>query len=72
MTLWTIVPIEDIYLQDYVPQYEEMDYAGTKLLVEKNEDGRYKVSRILSSNPADFLRSELQPGCFLEMNLSKL
>ena len=68
MALWTIVPIEDIYFQEYVPQYEEIDYDGTKVLMEKTEDGRYRVSRVLSSNPVDFLRSEIQPGCFLEMN----
>ena len=66
MTLWTIVPEELILGQkpDMSP-YEEIEFAGTKMLVEKIAAGQCRIVRLLSTDPADYLRSELQPGLVL-------
>ncbi|MPL60604.1 hypothetical protein SDC9_06165 [bioreactor metagenome] len=68
MILWTVVPLEAIFAgaDTQLPQYEEIEYEGTKLVVEKSVSGQMKVVRVLTTNPADYLRSEFQPGAVLK------
>lgn len=65
MIIWTVFPEEMVLkntLEEEVPQYEEIEYGGTKVMVEKISPSQYRIVRILSSNPQDYLRPELQPG----------
>jgi len=66
MTLWSILPAEMI-LDNVVspPDYEEIEYSGMKCLVEKIGPRQCKVVRLLTTNPSDYLRAELQPGTIL-------
>lgn len=65
MIIWTVFPEEMVLkntLEEGVPQYEEIEYGGTKVMVEGISPSQYRIVRILSSNPQDYLRPELQPG----------
>lgn len=64
MILWTIVPEEVVYRDQNqpVPVYEEIEYIGQKVVAQKISQNEFRVVRLLSTNPADYLRSELQPG----------
>ncbi|WP_094607547.1 hypothetical protein SPSIL_023740 [Sporomusa silvacetica DSM 10669] len=65
MVLWTVMPMEIILSQEYQPNYEEIEYAGTKMMVEKTANNEYRVVRILSTDPQDYLRNDIQPGAVL-------
>lgn len=66
MILWTVMPIELVFTQDsFSNPYEEIDYDGVKVLVERNSATEARIVRLLSTDPAHFLRPDLQPGCLL-------
>ncbi|MBP2635881.1 MAG: YlzJ-like protein [Firmicutes bacterium] len=63
MVLWTIVPEEAIFAESIQPVvYEEMQYLGQKVMVEKISPNQFRVVRLLTTAPADYLRNDLQPG----------
>jgi hypothetical protein len=66
MLLWTVMPL-DLVLNgvENVIAYEELDYAGVKVQVEKLSPLECRIVRILSTQPEDYLRPELQPGSTL-------
>ena len=66
MILWTVLPLE-IVLEgfDTQPNYEEIDYAGLTVVVERLSPVQCRVIRILSTDPQDYLRADLQPGTVL-------
>ena len=66
--LWTIMPMELVTASagdQEIPVLEELEYQGIMLQVSKISAVEYKVVRILTTNPKDYLRSELQPGSIL-------
>jgi hypothetical protein len=66
MTLWTILPTEMILSNMNIPTvYEEVTCNNMKLLVEKVGSTQYMVSRLLTTDPQDYLRPEMQPGTIL-------
>lgn len=66
MTLWTILPTEMILSNMDIPTvYEEVTCNNMKLLVEKVGSTQYMVSRLLTTDPQDYLRPEMQPGTIL-------
>lgn len=69
MIIHSIVPPENIFPanQDDFSQQMECKWNGIPLLVEQNSH-QCKVIRIMSSNPCDYLRNEIQPGSFLYLN----
>jgi len=66
MILWSIIP-EELMLNDVnsLPIYDEIEWHGMKCVVEKTNSDQYKVIRILTTNPSEYLRPELQPGTIL-------
>ena len=70
MIIYTPMPIEEV-LKDYdkVKEFKEIDYQGKKLQVETLENGQYKIARILSSSPQDYLDPKLQPGVILQRDV---
>lgn len=66
MILWTVLPVELVLAEEsFSSPYEEIEYDGVKMLVEKSSDTEARIVRLLSSDPAHFLRPDLQPGCLL-------
>lgn len=66
MTLWSVVPVEivldNVALQ---PAYEEIECSGMKCLVEKTGPTECRVVRLLTTDPSEYLRTDLQPGTIL-------
>lgn len=44
---------------------EERVIDGVRVIFNRNSDTTWSVARIISTNPADYLRPELQPGCLM-------
>jgi len=66
MTLWSVVPVE-IVLSNVAPPpvYEEIECSGMKCLVEKTGPTECRVVRLLTTDPSEYLRTDLQPGTLL-------
>lgn len=61
--LYTPMPLEAVYgWENKTPQYQELEMGGAKLLVEPMGMDKCRVVRLISTNPADYLRNEFQPG----------
>ena len=70
MILWTVMPLDVVFPPaENAPSYEEVDVDGTKLIVERLSATEAKVIRIISSNPADFLNPNYQPGTRLTYSI---
>ena len=66
MTLWSIVPVELILDNEAPsPAYEEIVCNGMKCLVEKTNSTECRVVRLITTDPSEYLRTELQPGTIL-------
>lgn len=67
MIIWTIIPQEAIWPGDSssLTEYEQVEYHGVQVLVEDIGGGQCRIARILTTNPADYLRTDLQPGAIL-------
>jgi hypothetical protein len=72
--LYTIVPIEYIFAVEEIEDDQsekqkdediEITKEGVSLLVQSLAPGQYKVTRIISTNPNDYLRPEWQPGVIM-------
>ncbi len=68
MILHTILPPEMIFPNDY--QYgakqKLITRNGVPLIVEQTGT-MYKVVRVMSSNPQDYIRSDIYPGTFISI-----
>jgi len=66
MTLWSILPAE-LVLNDVEkpPVYEEIQCNNIKMIVEKISPTQCKVSRLLTTDPQDYLHPQIQPGSIL-------
>ncbi|NLJ75702.1 MAG: hypothetical protein GX325_00360 [Peptococcaceae bacterium] len=48
------------------PEYKEIKYKGVPVLVEKTDSGEQKIVKLLSTDPADYLKQEMLPGNLIE------
>lgn len=67
MTIWTVVPPESLYAAA-APRESQRRAAvcdGVLLEVAQTSATQCEIVRILSTDPADFLTPELQPGAQL-------
>lgn len=74
MTLmWTVLSSDEVWA-GYGARMEapqEVQYGGYKMLVLPLGDGSARIERLLSLNPAHYLRPECQPGTRIRMPLSE-
>ncbi|GIN83641.1 hypothetical protein J6TS2_00270 [Heyndrickxia sporothermodurans] len=63
MILYTTVPQEMIFAEEdeQFLKYKSIIYKGVPVQVEQIES-YYRIIRVLSSNPYDFMDSDLTPG----------
>ena len=64
MVIYSIVPSEVIFRNDYEKVYSESEYIeidNIKLEVKK-------IHRIISTDPFDYLKSEYQPGRIIHLS----
>lgn len=60
--LWTIVPSDMLLDAEDTFAVAEMSVGRATVVVHVAADGSRRVERLLSTNPADYLRPEWQPG----------
>lgn len=66
--IYTIVPISQIINQnENIQACEEMTINGVRCYVEKINDFEYKIMRIHTSNPQNYLKQNLQPGTIINL-----
>lgn len=60
------MPEELVFGQESVQSpYEEIEYAGARMLVEKVSGNQCRIVRLISTDPGDYLRQDIQPGLVL-------
>ncbi|MBC9786020.1 hypothetical protein GJ688_16185 [Heliobacillus mobilis] len=64
MILYTPLPMEMVLkgLESDMPTMSILSYKGRTVMGYKMGDGRYELTRILSTDPKDFLQPDFQPG----------
>lgn len=64
MILYTIYPPEVIFhREEEAPKRREVTLeGGVRLELTADADGQYRVNRLISTNPADYLDPRFQPG----------
>ena len=67
--MWTIIPPELIWegVEAKPKELLQMKWQGTQVLVEPMAFARGKIVQVLSTEPNDFLRPELQPGLIIDV-----
>ena len=66
MIIWSIVPVDMVLNPTPLPPvYEEIDWSGIKCVVEKIGPAQCRVVRLVTTDPSDYMRAELQPGTIL-------
>jgi hypothetical protein len=67
MTFYTIMPTDQIYPHQHekLTNYFEIMYNGVPIMVEHDGGSTLRVDRILSTNPADYLHGDIQPGSII-------
>ncbi|HBF38496.1 MAG TPA: hypothetical protein DDW50_14405 [Firmicutes bacterium] len=69
---YTIVPLEYIFEGEEESEESEskkqknddieIKREGVSLMVQSSDAGHYKITRLISTNPNDYLKPEWQPG----------
>lgn len=69
MILYTIMPNDWIFPpeQDYSNPLENFYYKGVLVTAERTLPSCYRVIKISSTNPNDYLSSEFQPGSYIDV-----
>lgn len=67
--MWTIIPPEVIWegIEEKPKDLLQLEWLGVQMLVEPLQFGQGKIVRLLSTEPNDFLRPELQPGSIIDL-----
>jgi len=62
--IYTPLPIELVLegIDKEGPPLQELEVDGVKMLVEQQSIDKCRIVRLLSTDPADYLKSELMPG----------
>lgn len=69
MILYTVVPLEDVLegIESEPAPSQELVLNGLQMEVEPLDNFQAKVVRVISSNPADYLHPEYQPGSIVRL-----
>lgn len=67
--LYTIVPQDQIFYEDE-PSIgsREVNVGGAIMQVQTMEDGFGKITRVISTNPQDYLNPQFQPGTTISLS----
>lgn len=67
MILYTMMPHECIYPEDHQDSgLELVSWNGIPLFAER-EENRYKVVRVLSTDPVHYLNNHIMPGQYISL-----
>lgn len=66
MILYTIVPYEEVFQTSDDKSMNEMTvFVNNVQLVVRQQDDKWQITRLISTNPNDYLDKRYQPGQFL-------
>jgi len=68
LILYTPLSMIDIYPEEHTSMSGDrqiLSYDGKEIYAEKINASEYRVLQLMSTNPEDFLRNDLQPGARL-------
>ena len=67
--MWTIIPPELIWegVEEKQKDLLHLEWQGVQVLVEPLQFAQGRIVRLLSTEPNDFLRPELQPGSIIDV-----
>lgn len=66
MILHTIVPYEQIFhTNDHNPGNEMTVFVNNVQLVVRRQDDQWQITRLISTNPNDYLDKRYQPGQYI-------
>lgn len=67
--IWSIMPIEQVWSGGgQLQECRQISWQGVDMLVTPVADGMGRIERLLSPNPQDYLRTELQPGALVPLH----
>jgi len=71
MIIHSVIPPQSSFYEEKeeTPCLEVIEWNYIKLEVQRIDSKIYKISRILTTNPFDYLKPELQPGMEIELRL---
>jgi len=70
MILYTAMPLELVLEgMDRTYNYQEINLDGIKLIIEPMDINHGKIVRLISTNPQDYLNSQLNPGTVVEFQI---
>lgn len=66
--IYTPLPLEEVLGEksDKERDFQEVQMYGKKFIVENLDKNRVKITKLISSNPNDYLDSRFQPGNIVE------
>ncbi|MGI6066061.1 MAG: YlzJ-like family protein [Bacillota bacterium] len=69
MLLWTVIP-EEVVLEgvEKPRQFRQIKYQNRDVVVEMGEEGMGTVVQVLSTDPRDFLLTDITPGKKIPIN----
>lgn len=69
MLLYTVMPLETV-LEDLDKEYDfkEISIGQMRLVVEPLDYKQFKIIRIISSNPKDYLSIDIYPGKIINIH----
>lgn len=67
MILYTLIPLEQVFTgsESSMPEMTTMQYKSRTVMGYRQEDGRYQLARIITTDPQDYLNPKLQPGQYI-------
>ncbi|MCG9969721.1 YlzJ-like family protein [Pelotomaculum terephthalicicum JT] len=69
MILYTPMQLELVlegFDREKYPEYQEINYDGVSMVVENTSNGKKRIVKLLSTNPYDYLKTNLQPGSLID------
>ncbi len=72
MINYSIYPGELIFADwdEFEPEFKEIETAGgVKLRVKSLTDEQYQIEQVISTNPQDYLKTEIMPGAVIKTHL---
>lgn len=69
MIYYTVIPAEELFDEEEERSMVVASVKGCSVLVEPLGDGRGRIERLLSTDPADYLSGELQPGRVVDLTM---
>ncbi|GIO22021.1 YlzJ-like family protein [Oceanobacillus sp. J11TS1] len=62
MILYTPLAYQDIFPDESNEEIQAIEWQGRTVFVSKNQDNKYQINQLISSDPNDYLNPDFLPG----------